>query len=70
MLLLYHMYCRRLYFIFLPPGFHIGKSTNTEYYSGVLVIYMLLLIQHSRVRVIYSLPQKDYKLCGTRTHGS
>ena len=40
-------------FCFSSPGALIsGMSTNTEYYK--LSIYMLLLIQHSRIKVIYS----------------
>ena len=30
-ILLYHMYGRRFILFFLPLGFSIGRSTNTEY---------------------------------------
>ena len=55
-ILLYHMYGRRFLLFFLPPGFNIGRrSTITEYDK---LSYMLLLIQHSRMKVGYSPPQK------------
>ena len=40
-ILLYHMYGRRFILFFSPPGFNIGKSTNTEYYS-ISYLYVAL----------------------------
>ena len=73
-ILLYHMYGRWfiLFFILSSPRVNIGRSTNTEYYFVLVILYVTLnnTVFENKSRLTPHPKKKKKKLCGTRTHGS